>query len=209
MHSFHPSRARILFEIFCAMTIGASFALGWTQTGAPAFLPAAAVCVLYSVVHAFDLNRRVPASPVMAPAVGHGSDVPVEMPAHTEIAPAQADEEEAKALKPKRRSRKKAAAAEAAAEPAAAMVAEAAPVAEPVVEQAPEPEPEPEPMIMEISDAEPAMESPEAIAEASEPAVELPPADEPDEDYHAPIAPLFEPQPLVRQQRAVFGRKAG
>jgi len=62
---------------------------------------------------------------------------------------------------------------------------------------------------MEISDAEPITESPEAIAESSESAVEMPPADEPEENYHAPIAPLFEPQPLVRQQRAVFGRKAG
>ena len=38
-----------------------------------------------------------------------------------------------------------------------------------------------------------------------------PPAVEPDpEPEHAPIAPLFEPEPFVRQQqRAAFGRKAG
>jgi hypothetical protein len=203
MHSFHPSRSRILFEIFCAMTIAASFATGWTQTGAPAFLPAAAVCVLYSIVHAFDLNRRAPA----ATAAGHGADAPAELPAPAESAPAQAHEAEAKAPKPKRRSRKKAAAAE----PIAPTVAEAEPAAEPVVLQAPEPEPEPEPMIVEITGVEPVTEGPEEFAEAPEPEPEagMPPVDDPDEDYHAPIAPLFEPQPLVRQQRAVFGRKAG
>ena len=30
-----------------------------------------------------------------------------------------------------------------------------------------------------------------------------------DEADHPPIAPLFEPEPLVRTKRAVFGRKAG
>ena len=30
-----------------------------------------------------------------------------------------------------------------------------------------------------------------------------------EEEHHPPLAPLFEPQPLVRQQRAVFGRKSG
>ena len=35
---------------------------------------------------------------------------------------------------------------------------------------------------------------------------ELEPYDGPEE--HAPVTPLFEPEPFVRQQRAVFGRKA-
>ena len=49
---------------------------------------------------------------------------------------------------------------------------------------------------------------------AAEPEVVEIPAEEPEpvaveEEYHAPVTPLFEPQPLVRQQRTVFGRKAG
>jgi hypothetical protein len=32
---------------------------------------------------------------------------------------------------------------------------------------------------------------------------------EAEEEHHAVVTPLFEPQPLARQQRTVFGRKAG
>ncbi len=30
-----------------------------------------------------------------------------------------------------------------------------------------------------------------------------------EEAPHVPLAPLFEPEPFARQQRAMFGRKAG
>jgi hypothetical protein len=46
----------------------------------------------------------------------------------------------------------------------------------------------------------------ETPASESEPT--WPEADEEPQD-HAPVTPLFEPEPFVRQQRTVFGRKAG
>ena len=58
MHSFHHSRSRILFEVFCALAISASCVGAWMQTGAWALLPAAVVAALYGIVHTFDLRRR-------------------------------------------------------------------------------------------------------------------------------------------------------
>lgn len=59
------------------------------------------------------------------------------------------------------------------------------------------------------------LDEPEAAAPPEPEVVELAPRGEPevttvpDEAAHAPVAPLFEAEPFVRQQRAVFGRKAG
>ena len=63
MHSFHHSRGRIFFEVLCALGMSASFVGAWTQTGASALLPAAAVALLYGLVHMFDMFRRRPAAP--------------------------------------------------------------------------------------------------------------------------------------------------
>ena len=146
MHSFHHSRARIFFEIFCALTIAASCAMAWTQTGASALLAVAAVAALYSLVLATDAGRRPKA--VAAAAT----------PPEPIVEETVAVEQEPKApSRPKRKSRKK----------------EAAPVVMP----------EARPMELVV--------------------------DEPEEEHHAPIAPLFERQPLVAQQRPMFGRKAG
>ena len=57
MQSFHHSRGRILFEVFCSFAISASCAAAWQQTGATALLPPAAVAALYGLVHAFDMRR--------------------------------------------------------------------------------------------------------------------------------------------------------
>ena len=65
MQSFHQSRARIFFEVLCALAISASCAGAWLQTGATALLPAAAVAALYGLVHAFDMRRG---TPTVAPA---------------------------------------------------------------------------------------------------------------------------------------------
>jgi hypothetical protein len=187
MHSFHPSRGRVLFEVFCAMTLAASFAIGWTQTGASALLGAAAVAVLYSIVHAFDLNRRVPAVTAEVPAAEPAPPLAFAVP---EV---QASiDEEPKATKPKR-PRKKKAVADVAAEASGFEIQAADRVAD---------------------IAEP-MAKPEILADHPEPAVELPEvpmqipgADDAEEDYHPHVTPLFEPQPMVRQLRT-FGRKAG
>src|SRR5687768_12995959 len=60
MHSFQPSRGRILFEVLCAVGIAASCGGAWMQTGASALLAASFVATLYGLVHFFDLFRRQP-----------------------------------------------------------------------------------------------------------------------------------------------------
>ena len=60
MHSFHPSRGRIFFEVLCAAGIAASCGGAWLQTGASALLAAASIAMLYSLVRFFDLFRRNP-----------------------------------------------------------------------------------------------------------------------------------------------------
>lgn len=177
MHSFHPSRGRILFEVLCALTVSASCAGAWVQTGASALLPAAFAAALYGLWHLTDMRRPKPAmaAAVAVPAVEEAAD-PVEKREPIEAAepmtlelpePEAAAEEPARVARPKRKSRKK---------------KSETPVA-----------------------AEPAMPEPE-VAEPAAPVIEL---FEPVEEHQVPIAPLFEPQPMVRQQRTVFGRKAG
>ena len=175
MHSFHQSRGRIAFDVFCALTIAGSCVGAWMQTGATAFLPAAAVAAFYGVVLAFGLRIRHPAAvqPTdMAPTDDRLSDtmqntvVPDPEPEST---PASAGEE-VETKKTKARAAKNAGNGK-----------------------------------RKVS-KRPA----QAAAENLEAAVVEVPAPEPATDMApVPIAPLFEPEPFVRQQRAVFGRKAG
>ena len=179
MHSFHHSRGRIFFEIFCALTIGASCAMAWLQTGASAMLVIAGVAAAYSLVLATDAGRRSPRPAAVgldpAPMTEDQGDLLayVQSP---EIEPAVA--ESPKASKAKRPSRKKKPELEAAADTAPA-------------------EPEETPAIGD--------EPPDEVATFAE----QPETMEAEEEHHAIVTPLFEPQPLVRQQRTVFGRKAG
>ena len=199
MHSFHPSRGRISFEVLCALGIAASCATAWMQTGASALLAAAGVSALYGLVHFFDLFRRRPVAEVepqriefepvaqAGPAVARQEERPrlvavapepaeetgqpvVERPAD-ETAPSAKSSRRVKA--PRKSSGRKAGGAK------AAKVLEAAPYKTPETEA-----------------ALPQVES----------AAETEPFEEP---FQAPVAPLFEPEPFVRQQqRAMFGRKA-
>src|SRR5689334_12894541 len=61
MQSFHHSRGKIVFEVFCALAIAASCVGAWMQTGASALLAAAAVAAVYGLVHLFDMRGRKPA----------------------------------------------------------------------------------------------------------------------------------------------------
>ena len=65
MHSFHHSRSRILFEVFCALAISASCVSAWMQTGAQALLPAAAVAATLRHCPCVRSGRAQ-----LAPAVG-------------------------------------------------------------------------------------------------------------------------------------------
>ena len=169
MHSFHHSRGRVFFETLCALTVSASCAGAWVQTGASALLPAAAAAALYGLWHLTDMRRPKPAFAVeaMPPEADQGdvldyASTPDPQPAVEVI---EVEREPMPAPKPKRAKRKK-------------------------------------PDRVEI--AEVAVDS-----EPDEPRVDICDPAEFDEELHAPIVPLFEAQPTVRQPRPVFGRKAG
>lgn len=198
MRDFHQSRGRILFEVFCAFTVAASCAGAWMQTGAWALLPVALVTLLYGVVHAFDLARRNPAGAadperIDLAADQHGSlldplDSSAPLAAAEQLATTDKAVEEVELVKPAAPSESKARRAKAPRKSGARRASE--PKEEKVIERAPLEEAEvAEPVDIEKAD------------------VALPLS--PEEDSHVPLAPLFEPEPFARQQRAVFGRKAG
>jgi len=191
MHSFHQSRGRILFEVFCALGISASCVFAWMQTYAPAMLAVAGFAGLYGLVHAFDMARRRPAvaDPVEAaqPVTDDRGDLLVYLEADEPELLLDAEPEVTES-----------------AEEAQPEVAEPV-AAEPVQESEPEviePAKEPEPVAELVQEPEP---------EAVEPVQEAEPADpvglDPDEPEYAPVAPLFEAEPFVRKQRAAFGRR--
>lgn len=193
MLSFHQSRGRILFEAFCATALSASFVGAWMDLGTPAFLPAAAVFGLYGMVRLFDMRGRKPAeapagvAEATADLEAQGDLLDYVPPAPPVIAPAveraapEPDAAAPVAKKPARARRKK----QVGAEPA---------VAQPLTAAAPE-----SVTVTNLVDRDETQPLPSA-----EPAERA--AEEPD---HLPVTPLFEPEPFVRQQRTVFGRKAG
>ncbi len=195
MHSFHHSRGRILFEVFCALAIAASCVGAWIQTGASAFLPAAFVAALYGLIHAFDMAGHRSPTAMEPQRIEFTSDDRVDPLAHKETAaplkPADKQMEagnikETELVEPpaprSSRSRKTSGkkGGRQASVPKEAKVTEVVPP-----EQA---------VITEL-----------ALTQEAEVAVPVPP----EEMAHVPYAPLFEPEPFVRQQRTVFGRKAG
>ena len=195
MHSFHQSRGRILFEVFCALGISASCVVAWMQTYAPAMLGVAGFAGLYGLVHLFDMARRSPAVAVSeeAEATDDRGDLLVYL---------EPDEPELLLD----------------AEPPVAEAPEVAEdvqpeVVEPIQESEPEvvePLQQPEPVADAVEEVEPkaADPVPEVEPEATEPVDEATPIepvdDEPD---YSPVAPLFEAEPFVRKQRAAFGRR--
>jgi len=190
MHSFHPSRGRILFETFCALAIAASCAGAWRQTGATALLAGAAVTALYGLVHLFDLRRPKSAATVEPQRIEFETNTGDELPGHQDYSlPLEVDDrqgtdhsiEDAEivepAAPPTKASRKGGRRAKS---PKEANVAKLTPPEAPQV-------------------AEP------AVPEEAE--ITMP---EPHEDAaHHSLAPLFEPEPFARQRHAIFGRKAG
>ena len=189
MHSFHHSRGRILFEVLCALTVSASCVGAWIQTGASAFLPAAAAAALYALVHVFDLAKAKPGLAAPAPSVETPADYLEEVPHEATMAPPAVEEAPS-------------------AEPVAA-----AELTEPAAAEKPKPRRAKAPrkaakgsakaVVTELKPVEVATTVPESDMDSSD-------MDGSDMDNApVPIAPLFEPEPFVRQQRTVFGRKAG
>lgn len=193
MHSFHHSRGRILFDVLCALTVSTSCVGAWIQTGASAFLPAAAAAALYALVHAFDLAKTRPVLAAPMPPVETTADNLEEMPHEETMAPPPVEEAPS-------------------AEPVA--VAE---LTEPAVAEKPKPRRAKAPrkakgsakaVVTELKPVEVATTIPESDMDSSE--MDSSDMDSSDMDSApVPIAPLFEPEPFVRQQRTVFGRKAG
>ena len=218
MHSFHQSRARILFEVACAFGISASCVWASMQTYATAMLPAAAIAALYGLVHAFDMVRRSPAVAESVKAVEpraeqgdlladleFGGTEPL-VNEEPELAEPLAEVVAETAIKRKRRSPRSTGSRRdrRETEPEVAQIVPG-PEAE-IVAAAEEAEPE-------VAQIAPGPEA-EIVAAAEEPEVAQPkPAmhvvdSAPDEPEYIPATPLFETEPFVRHQRAAFGRKA-
>ncbi len=198
MSSFHQSRGRSLFEVFCALVVAASFAGAWMQTRAWALLPVAFVALLYGVVHAFDLARREPAGSADPERIdlATGQHDSLLAPLDSDVPLAAADQqattdkalEEVKLVKIAPPPGSKGRRAKAPRKSGAPRASE--PKESKVTERAP-------------------LEEAEVAAPVDIEKAEVAPLPPPEEEAHLPLAPLFEPEPFARQQRAVFGRKAG
>ena len=191
MHSFHQSRGRILFEVFCALTVAASCLAAWTQTGAWALLPASAATALYGLVHLFDLRRPRPATSVEPQRIAFDDDTPSDHPAEAYGEEPRVAEEPLVAEEPE------------AAEPALE--------AEPAIPKTPRAARPRRTKTMRKGGRRAADESEPVTAAAPGPRQEDE-ASSPipfDEAAHSNIEPLFEPEPFVRMPRPAFGRKAG
>jgi hypothetical protein len=173
MHTFRPSRGRVLFEVFCALAIAASLAGGWLQTGAWALLPGAVIAALYSLVHAFNLAGSSPAG-VPLSASDQQLKAVNSMESMELVEPEAPPVRKARKTKAPRKPRARIKAT------GNGKVTEPLPPQEEVARLVRSPE-----------------EGGGTLAEC------------PEDVAHIPLAPLFEPEPFVRQQRAVFGRKAG
>ena len=228
MQSFHHSRARIFFEVLCALAIAGSCVGGWQQTGASALLAAAAVAALYGLVHAFDMRRPKPAAAAASKTTELATVPETVMPAMPPIIasppPGQGqatvtnkvderDGVEAPAARPTRARRAKAASKGGgrATRTTKAKVTEVAAPELTLSEPAPAEKPNP---IEVAAPAEPKATQPTPIDET--PVTSLTPPEKtqpavpqrPDETSPVPLRPLFEPEPFLRQQRAAFGRKS-
>jgi hypothetical protein len=194
MHSFRPSRSRILFEVFCALAMSACCVGAWMQTGAWALLPAAVVAALFGLVHAFDMVGRRAAVAVEPQRIDFAADDQGDLLAYEDAgAPLVATDQQIETVE---------------------RVKEAE-LGEPVAaggrggrrSKAPRKGRVSTTKKTKVAELAPPEEAEVAkLAPPEEAEVELPTPFE--EAAHMQIEPLFEPDPFVRQQRMVFGRKA-
>jgi hypothetical protein len=188
MHSFQPSRGRILFEVIGALVVSASCVGAWMQTGAWAMLPAAIITLLYGLIHAFDGRGRKPAMIVEPQRIDFTSE-PQEAARVRQLGAAPL----ALADKPLT--------SDAADAPAEAVKPALSKTGKNRRTKAPgkgSPRRASVPKGDEAAEISPS-ESPELTVVASHE----------EEAAHHSLAPLFEPEPFARQRHAVFGRKAG
>ena len=123
MHSHHRARGTILFEVFCALSLAASFVVASDQTGSPALLGSASIFGLFALYWSFGLFARnpvaeaaqPPAEPLVALAEARQADVeiavrPPILPRETEIATEPEGVAAAAKKRPARKAKKAAAA---------------------------------------------------------------------------------------------------
>jgi hypothetical protein len=217
MHGFHHSRVRILFEVLCAFAISASCIGAWIQTDAWALLPAAFVAALYGLIHALDMAGRRStawADPQKIDfATDQRDDLLVDQDACMQLAATDQQLTIEYAIE------------EAAAEQQLStenVIEEAAAEQRLATENAIEEADPVKPTVPRASGGRRAKASRKSggrrasvpkVAEVTELArhveAEIAAPMTAEDAASIPLAPLFEPEPFVRQQRAVFGRKAG
>ena len=199
MSSFRQSRGRIFFDTLCAFGMSASCAVAWMQTYSTALLGASGVAGLYGLVRFTDMFRRAPV--VEQEPVLEDTQVVESMPVmEPEVVPepsAPAVDYDPEVLEPLELVPAK---HELPPEVVAALVrkpkrkTKKPAKADRAVEDTAASEPTP----LKDSPLAPEPSEPDAAQVHPEP------------EYSPPIAPLFEPEPFMRQhQRAAFGRKFG
>ena len=186
MSSFRQSRSRIFFDTVCAFGMSTFCAVAWTQIDATAMLGAAAVAGIYGLMRFTDMFQR-------SPVADQGA---VEEPAI---------EVEQIAIEPEPMTP----AVERKPVDLAGPTPELKPEVVAALVRKPKRKPARKPAKIAAPVEQTAADEPASVGQPSaEP--EQPRAIESESDYSAPIAPLFEPEPFVRQQqRAAFGRKFG
>lgn len=187
MHSFQPSRGRIVFEVLCAVVIGASCGGAWLQTGASALLAAASVTTLYGLVRFFDLFRREPALSVEPQRIDFTLDGEADLLAVKDSLPEPTVKEMVDALELDPRLTDF---GEAAVVPIEAKVV-------PADDVAPAKAPRKggrRSAKSKVAEPEPNVEAPAEVHHI-------------EEITHVHVAPLFEPDPFVRMPRQGFGRR--
>ena len=195
MHSFQPSRGRILFEVLCAVGIAASCGGAWMQTGASALLAASSIATLFGLVRFFDLFRREASLAAEPQRIDFAVDGEADLSAVKDGAapePTVKEMVDALSLDPRLTDFRE---------------AEAAPI-ETNVARADEVEPAKAPRKgsrrttgsqkkSKSAEPRPIEEAESAVAHVA--IVE--------EVTHVHVAPLFEPDPFVRMPRQGFGRR--
>lgn len=210
MHSIHRSRGRILFEVFCALAVSASFVGAWMQTGASALLGAAAVTALYGLWHLTDLaapkeqaafraEEPIVEKPALSPQSAEPETVVMQEPAVVMQEPVEQEPAPGEAVGH----------VELAGSTAAA---ETDPVERPARRKSPAKRARKAPPKRGSRASATAEAKVIDLVAAEAPAIELdppPPSEEDvrDEGAQPHIAPLFEPDPFVRMPRQAFGRR--
>jgi hypothetical protein len=113
MHSVHRARGKILFEVFCALSLAASFASAWDQTGSSALLASAAIVALFAIYWSFGMfaRDRVEVAAQLAATVADAPEAEVQIAVREEVLarePEVPSEPEPVAAKPKKQRARKA-----------------------------------------------------------------------------------------------------